>query len=223
MKPGKSNQSSNRQRGVALVVVMIFMLALTILAALSVRTASTGEKVARNQLDQQVARQAAEAALRDAERDLLLPTAGMKTDALCDRGDTRPVMDGIGYFNATCKAGQCSLSLADYQAADYAAAPASGVVSEPWWPASRGGLWNNAFDAKPSREKGAINCLTFTGGVPLGTYTGAPPIAGVSRQPEYLVEVFQRGTSTYFRITSRGFGYDPATQVVLQSYFRPFY
>ena len=206
------------------MVVMIFMLALTILAALSVRMASTGEKAARNQLDQQVARQAAEAALRDAERDLLLPTGAKKTDALCERGDTRPLMDGgVGFFNATCTAGQCSLSMAAYEAADYAAAPASGVVSEPWWPAARGGLWNNAFDAKPSREKGAINCATFAGGVPLGTYTGAPPIAGVSRQPEYLVEVFQRGHSTYFRITSRGFGYDPATQVVLQSYFRPLF
>lgn len=224
MKSRKSLQSNHRERGVALVVVMIFMLALTILAALGVRTASTGEKVARNQLDHQVARQAAEAALRDAERDLKLTTGNPMSGALCERGAARPVMEegGVLYFNETCKAGQCSLPIAAYESANYASAPAAGVTSEPWWPVARGGLWNNAFNAKPSRELGAINCTTFTGGVPLGTYTGAPPIAGVSRQPEYLIEVFQRGTDTYFRITSRGFGYDPATQVVLQSYFRPF-
>lgn len=212
------------QRGVAMVIVLIFMLALTIIAAFSARNASVGEKMARNQLDYQLARQAAEAALRDAERDLLMTSGTMKKDAICERGSMRPVMDAVWAFSDTCKAGQCSFSFDYYADADYSSATDTSDTGEPWWPVSKGGLWNNSFDEKPSREKGAVSsCDTFAGGVTLGTYTGAAALAGVSRQPEYLIEVFQRGVTVYFRITSRGFGYSPSTQVVMQSYFRPFY
>lgn len=212
------SQLQQRQRGVALVVVMIFVLALSALAAFSARNSSVGEKVARNQLDYQVARQAAEAALRDAERDLLLVNGTMRTGALCARGFARPVMDAVWAFTPTCETGQCTFPDSLYAAANYS----TGTNSEPWWPVSKGGLWNNTFSGKPSREKGAVNCDTFTGGVTLGTFTGAPAMAGVSRQPEYLVEVFQRGTNIFFRVTGRGFGYSANTEVVLQSYFKPF-
>jgi type IV pilus assembly protein PilX len=211
------------QSGVALVVVLMFVLALSVLAAFSARNSSVGERVARNQLDYQTARQAAEAALRDAERDLLLTTGAIRPSAVCARGAARPVMDGPGLasFSSNCLGGQCSLPPATYTTANYATAVA-GSVAEPWWPVARGGLWNNNFSIKPSRSTSAANCGTFVGAVPLGTYTGAPPISGVSRQPEYLIEVLERGR-IYFRISARGFGYNPATQVVLQSYFKPFY
>lgn len=215
--------SRRSQRGVAIVVVLIFMLAMTIIAAFSARNASVGERVARNQLDQQVARQAAEAALRDAERDLLLSSGTIRPLALCARGASRPVTEGVALFSTTCVGGQCNFPMSRYTNADYSTATATSDTGEPWWPASKGGLWNNDFSIKPSREKGAINCSTFTGAVSLGVFTGAPPMYGVSRQPEYLIESFQRGFTLYFRITARGFGYSPSTQVVLQSYFRPFY
>jgi type IV pilus assembly protein PilX len=211
------------QSGVAIVVVLIFMLALTIIAAFSARNSSVGEKVARNQLDQQVARQAAEAALRDAERDLLMTTGLIRTNALCARGASRPLDGNYSLFLPECKAGQCSFKPEYYQDADYNTADASSNTGEPWWPVSKGGSWNNDFIHKPSPETGAVNCDTFTGGVPLGVFTGAPPIAGVSRQPEYIMEIFRKGNTYVFRITSRGFGYSPSTQVVLQSYFHPFY
>lgn len=222
MNPTMSPNPTRSQRGVAMVVVLIFMLALTIIAAFSARNASVGEKMARNQLDYQLARQAAEAALRDAERDLLLTTGDKKDDALCERGATRPVSEAPWAFSDTCKAGQCNFPTSRYANANYSTATATSGTGEPWWPESKGGLWNNEFDEKPSPEAGDVNCDTFTGGVTLGTYTGAAPLAGVSRQPEYLIEAFQRGSTLYFRITSRGFGYSPSTQVVMQSYFKPF-
>jgi len=69
---------------------------------------------------------------------------------------------------------------------------------------------------------GAAWAQTFTGGVPLGTFTGTPPIRGVALQPEYLIEYVRRGSSEddFFRITARGFGYRAGTEVVMQSYFK---
>jgi type IV pilus assembly protein PilX len=207
------------QTGVTLVVILLFMAAVAVGGLFSARSALMGEQLARNQLDMQVARQAAEAALRDAEKDLML-VGGLPSGALCDRGATRPVLYAIASgFRANCLAGQCQETKpTTVQAANYATAGKSGApAGEPWWPTARGGLWNNAVATKPSSENDSA-CSTFTGAVPLGTFTGTRPIAGVAQQPEYLIEVIQR-SETFFRITARGFGMRPGAEVVMQSYF----
>jgi type IV pilus assembly protein PilX len=58
------------QRGLSLIVVLLFLVAITSIAVLSARKATLEEGLGRNQLDMEAARQAAESALRDAERDL---------------------------------------------------------------------------------------------------------------------------------------------------------
>jgi type IV pilus assembly protein PilX len=219
-------QSPRFQQGVALIVVLIFLLAISAIAAFSARNATLGESLARNELDNQLARQAAEAALRDAERDLLLQDTVVST-ALCQRGTERPVLQNIAAFdNETqrCLRGQCLGTEGVNFSTAAASSPESAcpTTSEAWWPVSKGGCWNTVFANKPSPENGAVNCTTFWGGVPLGTFTGAPPIAGVSHQPEYLIEYFPKGMTPLFRITARGFGYSEATQAVMQSYFKPF-
>jgi type IV pilus assembly protein PilX len=196
-----------------MLVVLVFTLALTGLAVFGAKFAFLGEAVARNQLDQQVARQAAEAALRDAERDLLLSDGTKRANANCDRAGERPVMSHLTAFDNACTHGQCGYRADTLATADYAAA--TPAVSEFWWPASHGGLWNNNAATKPPTGK----CTTFTGGVPMGTFTGVSPMAGVVQQPEYMLERIRRGESYVFRITARGFGYRSATQTVLQSYF----
>jgi type IV pilus assembly protein PilX len=203
------------QRGVALVVVLMLLLAITGIVAFSARNASFGEIAARNQLDSEVARQAAESALRDAERDLLL-TSGtvLPTNARCMRGESRPLQDNVSGFTPDCAGGQCDKKLETYPTTSWVDASTN---AEPWWPPVKGGLWGN----DPAQKPPTGSC-TFTGGVPIGTYTGAPSIQGVALQPEYMVELMQRGTSTYFRITARGYGMSDRTQVVLQSYFWPF-
>ena len=202
------------QRGVALIVILMFLLAITGIAVFSARNATVSEGVARNQLDYEVARQAAESALRDAERDLLLPDNLPRPGSLCTRTAPRPLFDQSADFEQpNCPQGQCVASKdANWE---------TKLNAEVWWPESRNGLWNNDFSSKPSRGAAAGTNCNFNGGVPLGTYTGTPPINGVVRQPEYLMEYFQMGPKTYFRITARGFGYTEATQVVLQSYFVP--
>ena len=212
-----------KAEGVALPVVLMFLLVITILGALGIRRAISGEALSRNQLDYEVARQAAEAGLRDGERDLMLPSAALRANALCARTAARPIQQALGdpFFGTTCPAGQCRFERSYYTTSNYTASPV--VNPEPWWPTinSKGGLWG--VDAnKPSDASGAgVNC-TFTGSVPLGTFTGVPRLAGVGRQPEYLIEYFKIGDDKFTRVTSRGFGANVNTEVVMQSYFRPF-
>jgi len=204
-----------------MLVVLIFTLALTGIAIVSARLALQGEAMARNQLDNQVARQAAEAALRDAERDLLLPSGKVaRPNAPCARGVERPVVGSLPPDTA-CTRGQCVYSEASRLSANFSTAKTA-AAAEPWWPVASGGRWNNDLSSKPSRldGRGGNLCDAFTGGVPLGVYTGAAPIVGVVQQPEYLIEHIRRAEQVIFRITARGYGYRQGTEVVLQSYFR---
>lgn len=238
--------SRYRERGVALVVVLLFLVAITGISVWTARQSMLAEGMARNQMDQEAARQAAESALRDAERDIdNAPLGILMTNASCQRNTTTVDTDGINpsSFTSDCARGLCLKDDASYVLTDWVAATAANsAVAEPWWPGSKGGLWNDNEDDKPGRNPvNSDHCDTFTGGVPIGTYTGVPPIRGVAKQPEYLIEVFQRKHvrinlaetqvtstgekanqwSTMYRITARGFGYSQRTQVVLQSVFFP--
>ncbi|UCV00610.1 pilus assembly protein PilX [Acidovorax radicis] len=238
--------SPRRERGVALVVVLLFLVAITGISVWTARQSMLAEGMARNQMDQEAARQAAESALRDAERDIdNAPLGVLMANASCQRNASTTDTDGISpsAFSSDCAKGLCLKDDTSYTASDWTVATASNkTVADPWWPKSKGGLWNDDETTKPGRNPvNSSNCDTFTGGVPLGTYSGVPPVRGVSKQPEYLIEVFQRKHvrinldetqvtstgekanqwSTMYRITARGFGYSQRTQVVLQSVFFP--
>ena len=63
----RAGGSRRRQAGVVLVVVLVLLLCSMLLASASFQSASLGERAAGNARDRQVAFQAAESALRDAE------------------------------------------------------------------------------------------------------------------------------------------------------------
>lgn len=237
---------NERQRGVALVVVLLFLVAITGISVWTARQSMLAEGMARNQMDQEAARQAAESALRDAERDIdNAPLGAMLTNASCQRNAATVDSNGINpiEFVSNCAKGLCTKDDASYALSDWSAAKESNTdVAEPWWPKSKGGQWNDNEATKPGRNPvDNKNCDTFTGGVPLGTYSGVPPVRGVAKQPEYLIEVYRRKNvrinldekqvtstgdnanewSVMYRITARGFGYSERTQVVLQSVFFP--
>lgn len=203
-----STSSSRRASGIALPIVLMFMLVITVAAGFGIRRAILGEGVTRNQLDYEVARNAAEAALRDGERDLFMQAKA--ASAPCDRMENRPLGDAIKppYWDSNCPKGQC------YVTADYLASGdfVTGTNPQPWWPDANNGLWGN-------NETSAATC-TFNGGVPIGTYTGTPKMSGVARQPEYLIEYIARNEDNVLRVTARGFGADVNTEVVLQTYIR---
>lgn len=197
-------------QGIALPVVLMFLLIITISAVYSIRRSTLSEGITRNQLDYEIARQSAEAALRDAERDLFASYTAKPTAALCDRSADRPLKDKLvaGLWESSCPKGQCRVS-PDYLVSSNYATKAN---PQPWWPASKDGLWGN--------NENLSNC-SFSGGVPIGTFTGTPNVSGVARQPEYLIEWIDRESDPVMRITARGFGADLNTEVVLQSYVRP--
>ena len=220
---------------------MVLLIAISGISVWTVRRSMMGENMARNQIDQQAARQAAESALRDAERDIMNTSAVLLAGASCARGVTEfnPNM-----FKAACNLGLCFKPDADYNTVNWSTATATNTgVAEPWWPKSKGGLWNEALSEKPDRTAGTTDTghCSFTGGVPFGTFTGAPAIRSVARQPEYIIETFRRKNvrinqaeaqvssggeyanqwSTMYRITARGYGYSSKTQIVLQTIYFP--
>lgn len=210
-----------RAQGVALPVVMVFVLMMTMLALFSMRSSIFSETMSRNQVDVLLARQAAEAALRDAELDLLI--ARIKADTISVPRCTRAAeivggdLEGAyAAFLADCTKGLCEGT--PDTTSDYA----TRTNPRPWWPvdsdSTKSGLWNDDLSTKPLIS--ATTCNTFTGGVPMGTFTGAAPFGSVARQPEYLIERYQltSGKSIY-RLTARGFGADERTEIVLQSHF----
>ena len=59
-----------QQRGISLVIVMIFLVILSVLGVSAMQSSALGSRVARNEADRTLAFQAAEAALRDGELDV---------------------------------------------------------------------------------------------------------------------------------------------------------
>ncbi|MBX9705802.1 MAG: hypothetical protein K5Q00_06055 [Gammaproteobacteria bacterium] len=178
-----------------LFTVLIFLIALTLLALASMRGSTLGERIARNSVDKVLAYQAAEAALRDAEADIVWKRAD-GTDCSGAPVGCRPITQRpiIGTVNVgfqgdpNCTVGQC-----------FPIDPKIGF-SIPVW-----------------QDK-----TQWTRGVSYGTYTAATPIPTVARQPIYLIEGFQtNGQWKTFRITAIGFGADQNSQVMLQSIYAP--
>lgn len=85
----------HRQSGISLVVVLVFLVMLSLLGVTAMRTAGIEEKMSGNERDRQLAFEAAEAALRDAERDVQLNlTAGAPFNTACNNGLCIPAAGG---------------------------------------------------------------------------------------------------------------------------------
>lgn len=93
----------------ALVFVLIILSIVFVLAAMSSRVVTLGERAARNDRDRQTAFQAAEAALSDAELDIMGPTsAGASRVSMFG---TYPASDGCS--SATATRGFCGRLITD--------------------------------------------------------------------------------------------------------------
>ena len=231
-----------RENGVALVVVLLFLILLTGVSVWGVRKSILSEGMARNQLDMEVAREAAESALRDAERDIFYPTMVTAQNASCARGVDE--FSKNDFDTATkCNLGLCYMDDTNYSNLNWSTAVSTSTTKEVWWPTNKGGLWNNVAADKPDRAAASTDTghCAFAGGVPLGTFTGAKALTGVVQQPEYMIEYFYRKNvrlnlvetqvsstglnankvSPMYRVTARGFGYSKNSQVVLQTVVFP--
>lgn len=187
-----------RQRGAVLLVALCMMLLLLMLGVSAARSALNAEKSARGERDRQIALQAAEAALADAERDI---EGGNVPASARARLFAHASADG---FVDGCGAGPADLGLCRRAPAN--AAPA----------------WQRAGLADPHDAR-SVEYGRFTGAL-LPTALGPLP----ARPPRYVIELMPyaragedagQRTGNFYRITAIGFGANAASQVVLQSYY----
>jgi type IV pilus assembly protein PilX len=235
---GTRGNARRSQSGVILVVTMLFLIMLTLIGTAAINMSTAEERMARGMRDYNVAIQAAEAALRDAQFDILNigPWA-------------QPVrhISGQSGFNDTCDYGLCKAL--------------TGTAGERVWeaPADAGTWLSNLGSPAPGKSQ-SIGTHTGTYRMPMSNYPSetlptaqamdalnslapvpAPvqvKVGGVSRQPRYLIEAmpddraavtlsaqslsgYGSGLEFVYRVSSIGFGSDPNTRVVLQMMYKP--
>ncbi len=205
-RPFHRRASAHQQRGVALWVVTVLALLVGLIAMSQVTSLMGLFRTARDERDLGLARQAAEAALRDAEADI----ACMQWDTTAGawKQVTAPTTT-----NTYCVsfAPHCSQLM-----------PTSDV------PGIR------VLGQNPSSAPPAVNwtlapaaCTDGNCAMEFGAKTAVPAITGVAKQPRYQVDVFDASTDgtsqpvPLFRITARGYGGNANTVSELQEVYRP--
>lgn len=195
-------KNGRREKGAVLIVSLLFLVLLTMLGVTAMTGTSMEQRMAGNTRDLGIALQAAESALRDARRDI----NGLVLNGGVARNPAMHISqfgDGTGTNNGSCNTSGQQLGLC--RPVSYAATVNAVLAPAPTvdWSAS-----------SPS--------------VRYGTFTGAQQIQGVARDPRYIIEIFclpQHGASIgsapckFYRITARGYGGNPNTQVTLQEVF----
>ena len=199
------------QRGAILIISLMFLVVLTMLALTTMGGITLEERMSGQYRDLNVAFQAAESGLRDAERDIW----GTGTATATPRA---PIISGRTGFGDGFDApnGACTNNTNTTYGWGLCYAGATGPF--PPFPAA---------DLSPSS----------TIAIPYGKYTGATALPSVSAQPRYIIEAIWTdivptptlqslspvaGVTNYYRITSQGFGVNPNTRVVLQEmYLKP--
>ena len=198
------NDFISPQQGASLIVSLLMLIVVSLLGISGAQIALQGEKASRNDRDRQIAFQAAEAALLDAELDI-----EHSPDAAKSRSQLFAKNSAQGFpGEAGCHAGVANVQLGLCQRA-YDGAP-------PVWQTV------NFLD----------DGLTSTNSVPYGRFTGQIFATGKgslpAKVPRYVIELMsynKQGESAdepsyFYRITAIGFGAREVTQVVLQTFYR---
>lgn len=228
----QKKQAQNRQKGATLFVTVILVLVLSIVALAVYQQASFDERNARAQADRQLATQAAEIALRDAEYDLQCQqlstnAIGAPTVKACEK-------DGVVLNNvaSTAYPASATSSAASSNLCRSTCIPGSSLKIDRlllgFDAAGTDGLWAGRTDtpggtANPKPWLDRQNWSTSSSNtVQLGRYTGTQAIPIVFQQPRYLIEGFiDSEKNLLFRITAKGWGRNGTTEVTLQQTYRP--
>jgi type IV pilus assembly protein PilX len=222
-----------RQRGVVLLVSLLFLVVLTLIGVAASRMVTSEERQSRYLREYSTAFEAAEAALRDARDEIVpfLATGSSYNLAGASTKTASRVQKNINFTQA-CTAGLCTYD----------------DINPPWKDPARlaNAVSYGTYTLRSPLPKSNIVGTTVTGasgkdelGVDtdrfnqLGTETSA--VTGVSKQPVYLIEAIKdkrpganaefnnasSRTSQHFlyRITARGFGADPNSQATVQEVY----
>lgn len=195
----------NDQCGVTLLTTLLILLAVLLLGIASAQIALQGEKSSRNDRDRQIAFQAAEAALLDAEMDIQ-----QSPDAARSRSHLFSSMNVLEFPDepAACGSGEQN----NYQG--LCRHSAAGMIP----------VWHSLdFMDASADSASSVPYGRFTGQI-FHTANGSLP----SRAPRYIIELMRytkagerADTFQYFyRVTAVGFGASETTQVALQTVYR---
>lgn len=200
-----------RERGASLIMVMLILIVVSALGIGAVQISMMSERGARNDRDMQIAWQASEAALLDAEFDIrgLVPAKRRAVFGINGSAPDRTAIPSSGCGTSGTSIGLCAL-------VDEAQAALG--VKQSWLTVDFGLTTSSA----PTAE--------------FGTFTGQryPSGAGVrpSQAPRYIVEPIrdywdardksaQADARYMYRVTAMGFGPRDDIQAVTQMLIRP--
>lgn len=199
-----SERMPGEQCGATLIITLLMLVVVLLLGIAAARIALQGEKAARNDRDRQIAFQAAEATLLDAEMDIeASPNADRSRSNLFHRDS----VEGFPLEGNACGSGIKNRFLGLCR---HASAPAQHV-------------WQTVD---------FMNSTSTASSIPYGQFTGQVfPTGGGSLPalaPRYIIELIpdrkmgERADKTgyLYRITAIGFGTHETTQVALQSIYR---
>ena len=189
-----------RQQGMSLVIVLVFLATTMILGVGAVQLSMMSERSARNDRDYQVAWQASEAALRDAELDIDVTNAGTSTRAALFTTDNA-MSFATGCSSSGTTKGLCLPSLS----------------GKPVWLEV-----DFSADNTPSVGFGSFTNQTFATGD-----SGLRPRKAPRYIIEQIEDTASRGDASIgreqkyvYRITAMGFGPRDDIQAVTQSIYR---
>lgn len=193
------------QQGASLIVVLMMLMVVLVMGVIAARLSIFSERLARNDRDRQIAFQAAEAALLDAEIDMMGPnSSGNKRVCIFDSKRPAEFIEGCG---TATKSGMCLNT------------------------ASPGNAWQTVKASYVSETGSATANITAE----YGQFTGQSLPNGSSglpvRLPRYTIEAVRYagtgdandnvGSSVSpeyaFLVTAMGFGTKVETQVMLQT------
>lgn len=198
---------NRHQRGMVLVVGLIFLLLMTIIGTTAIQTTTLDERMAGNMKDRNVAFQAAEAALRNAEQDIR------------GNGTRVPAISGISDFYPNCNMDGTNIDddgLCDRRPV----CDVNGTACKKSWVASTYSGDSITFPPWSTYAAETVS-MTAAPSVVYGQFAGAANIAGLSAQPRYLIEGRRVEDDFYYRITVRAQGVSANTVVWLQSVYKP--
>ncbi len=208
--------AASGQRGFSLIVALMMLIVIIILGVSSSQMAINEERAARGGRDRQIAFQAAEAAIKDAEYEIYGSSSNCTV---------------TGYLNPTIKMRQSTSTCfsEDFEqgyVVGCSAPPNAGLCLPGATPAYLDSTNVNFYaDAKGSGNNHTVAYGTYTG----RTYAAQSTVSGLSSQPiskyppRYIIERIVKNTSLesgdhkMFRVTAMGFGANPNAQVVLQA------
>ena len=223
LRRASSLRLPSRQRGVVLLVSLLFLVVLTLLGVAASRMVIGEEKMSRYLREYNTAFQAAESAMRDAHDDI----DGIFADGTTTLGSR---LDNNTLFFADCSFGQCLFNPAEttppwMDEAKWANAVVLGTYTKRS-PLPKSGVLGS--DASTTSKDGQTeNAVARVSAATTSTST----VTGVWKQPAYLVESIpdQRpGANSVvagvnppplYRITARGYGADPNSRAMIQELY----